>query len=131
MERLGHVTILESVGGASDLRLMDVQRQAKVTEKEAEDDEAAHQAHRMDAERRAISGSGAGRPKKTKAELLADVAKLVRDRAHMIQDNVDKVKRGMDDLLTEIKEVFKNNNGYFVFNGAFLTFCFQIRSGRR
>ena len=95
-----------------------MQREVKITDQEAEDDEQANQTQRQAAERRAQTGNGAGRPKRNKAELLADVMKLVRDRANMIQDKMDKAERSMTDLMAEVATSGFGANGVFVFMDA-------------
>ncbi|CAK0901626.1 unnamed protein product, partial [Prorocentrum cordatum] len=78
---------------------------ARIAEQEDHDDHLAQQAARVRAQA-AQTAIMQGRPKKTKAEVLVDLQKLVRDRCQMVKDTKEKIERSKKNAEDEADELF-------------------------
>ena len=87
----------------------DLHRQSKIKEQEDKDEYEALEAQRLRAvaaEADPLAVKGAGRPRKSPTEILAEVSKLLRDRVRFFEDTATKMQRTMMEALNEASSRF-------------------------
>jgi hypothetical protein len=81
--------------------LMNQQRQQVIEDLEEQDAHEASEARKI--QKAAEAARGAGRPKKLRSELLADVSRMIRDRGSHIADAIAKIENSRESVVEEFK----------------------------
>ena len=81
--------------------LMNQQRQLVIDDLEEQDMHEASESRKI--QKAAEVARGAGRPKKLRSDLLADVSRMIRDRECHIADAITKIENSRDSMVDEFK----------------------------
>ena len=86
--------------------LMKMQRDAKISDLQDQDDHEAKQEKKLEQQRESAAGAALGRPRKQLSELLTDLGKIVRDRKTMISDAVEAKQKEVAEALASVVKDF-------------------------